>query len=360
MGKGMLAKFAMATIALVSASETRAQDFYSGKSLTVVVGLGAGGSADTLVRSFVPFLRQNLAGQPNVIVQNMPGAGGVLAFNFIYERAVADGQTIVFSLWDPFAQALGNQGLRARYDQYEFLGGISDIRVNYMRTNVVPGGLKNRADIMNAKDLIVGAYGSTDVAGILAHLSLKTLGVPHRIVTGYRGGSDVFLAVQRGEVNVHNTSLPTFRTRSKGFIDSGEGIGLSYLTPSDAKGVYQLNPSIKDMPAFQDLYGEVHGKLPSGKDWDALNWTVQQFGEIAYVGLAPPKTPAPALAALRTGIEKAMNDPKFVEEATKRNGLPFDYVNVQTGSAVFNSLSNVSPEVLETLRGAIGAMGAAK
>jgi tripartite-type tricarboxylate transporter receptor subunit TctC len=350
---------AVAALALSSAG-AMAQDFYAGKNLTVVVGLGAGGSADTLVRSFAPYLRQHLPGQPNVIVQNMPGAGGVLAFNYIFERAAPDGQTIVFSLWDPFAQALGNQGLRARYDQYEFLGGISDIRVNYVRTNVVPGGMKKPADIKNAKDVIVGAYGTTDVAGILAHLSLKTLGIPHRIVTGYRGGSDVFLAMQRGEVNAHNTSLPTFRTRSKGFIDSGEGMGLSYLTPSDANGAFKTNPNIKDMPAFQELYRELHGKLPSGRDWDALNWTVQQFGEIAYVGLAPPKTPAPALAALRNGIEKAMSDPKFVEEATKRNGLPFDYVGVQEGTAVFKSLSNVSPEVLETLRGAIGAMGAAK
>lgn len=349
----------VAALALFGAGAS-AQDFYAGKNLTVVVGLGAGGSADTLVRSFAPYLRQHLPGQPNVIVQNMPGAGGVLAFNYIYERAAPDGQTIVFSLWDPFAQALGNQGLRARYDQYEFLGGISDIRVNYVRTNVVPGGMKKPADIKNAKDLIVGAYGSTDVAGILAHLSLKTLGIPHRIVTGYRGGSDVFLAMQRGEVNSHNTSLPTFRTRSKGFIDSGEGMGLAYLTPSDAKGAFKHNPNIKDMPAFQDLYRELHGKLPAGKDWDALNWTVQQFGEIAYVGLAPPKTPAPALSALRNGIQKAMSDPKFVEEATRRNGLPFDYVGVDAGSGVFKALSGVSPEVLETLKGAIGAMGAAK
>jgi hypothetical protein len=358
MGKFSLRALGLAALGALAAPAAGAQDFYAGKTLTIVVGLGAGGSADTLVRSFAPHLRANLAGQPNVVVQNMPGAGGVLAFNYIFERAAPDGQTIVFSLWDPFAQALGNQGLRARYDQYEFLGGISDIRVNYMRSNVVPGGMKKPADIRNAKDLIVGAYGTTDVAGILAHLSLKTLGIPHRIVTGYRGGSDVFLALQRGEVNVHNTSLPTFRTRSKGFVESGEGFGLSYLTPSDEKGAFKKNPNITDMPAFQELYQEIHGKLPSGRDWDALNWTVQQFGEIAYVGLAPPKTPAPALAALREGVRKAMNDPKFIEESTKRNGLPFDYVDVEAGNAVFKALSNVSPEVLETLRGAIGAMGA--
>ena len=129
----------------------------------------------------------------------MPGAGGVLAFNYLYEKAKPDGLTLVFSLWDPLAQALGNQGLRARYDQYEYLGGISDIRVNYVRSDAAPGGIKKPADIMKAKDIAIGAYASTDVAGILAHLSLKTLGVQHQVVTGYRGGADVFLALQRGE-----------------------------------------------------------------------------------------------------------------------------------------------------------------
>src|SRR6478752_7365925 len=217
----LVATAAWGAAALPATAQT--QDFYRGKTLTVMVGLAAGGSADTLVRLIVPHLKKHIPGDPNIIVQNMPGAGGVLAFNYIYEKAPKDGSQIIFSLWDPLAQAVGNQGLRARYDQFPYLGGISDVRVKYKRVDAVPGGMKQPADIMKAQNLIVGAYGTTDVAGILAHLSLKVLGVPHKIVTGYRGGADVFLALQRGEVNVHNTSLATFRTRSKGFVQSGEG-----------------------------------------------------------------------------------------------------------------------------------------
>jgi hypothetical protein len=354
--------YAVAALSLLGHASARAQsgEYYSGRTITILVGLAAGGSADTLVRSFAPYLKRHIAGQPNIVVQNMPGAGGVVAFNYLYGVAKPDGLTIVYTLWDPLAQALGNQGLKQRYDQFEFLGGISDIRVDYMRKDAVPGGAKTPADIVKAKDIAVGAYATTDVAGILAHLSLEVLGVPHKVVAGYRGGADVFLALQRGEVHLHNTSLATYRTRSRDFISSGEGMGVAYLVASDANGKFERNSQIKDMPAFQDVYKEINGKLPSGPAWDAFNWTVQQFGDVAYVGMAPPATPAPALAALRKGLDETLHDPEFVAEATQRNGLPYDYVNVDKGKAVFKSLSEVSPTVLEKLRASLEAMGGAK
>jgi tripartite-type tricarboxylate transporter receptor subunit TctC len=360
--KSLLVAGTLITGALATALPARAQQMenYAGKTLTIVVGLAAGGSADTLVRLFVPHLKKHIPGEPNIVVQNMPGAGGVLAFNYIYEKAKPDGQTIIMTLWDPLAQALGDQGLRARYDQFEYLGGISDIRVNYMRVDAVPGGAKKPADIMKASNIAIGAYATTDISGILSHLSLKTLGVLHKVVTGYLGGAEVFLALQRGEVHVHNTSIGTYRTRSKAFITSGDGMGLSYLVPSNEKGEYKRDPRITDMPVFQDLYKEIHGKLPEGEQWNAFNWAIQQFGDLAYVAMAPPNTPAPFLNALRKGIKDAMADPAFIDESTKRNGLPFDYVGIEEGRKVFRDLSNVSPAVLNTLRGNIGGMGGVK
>ena len=357
--KSWMKGLALAATALSAfiARPVQAQDVYAGKTLTVMVGLAAGGSADTLVRLFVPHLKKHIPGDPSIVVQNMPGAGGVLAFNYIYEKAPKDGTQIIFSLWDPLAQALGNQGLRARYDQFPYLGGISDVRVNYMRIDALEGS-KKPADIMKAKNIIVGAYGTTDLSGILAHLSLKALGVPHKVVSGYRGGADVFLALQRGEVNFHNTSLATFRTRSKGFIQSGEGMGFSYLVASSDKGDYARRTDVTDMPAFQDLYKEVHGKLPEGPLWNAFNWTVQQFGDLAYVGLAPPGTPEPALKILHKAIADTMNDKEFIAESVQRNGLPFEYVDDKEATKVFKALSGASPEIISALKDSMEAMGA--
>src|SRR4029077_10272903 len=109
----------------------------------------------------------------------------------------------------------------------------------------------------------------------------------HKFVSGYRGGADIFLALQRGEIQLHNTSIATFRTRSGNFISSCEGIGITYLVVVDKSGNFTRNTHIAEMPAFPDLYKEIFGKMPAGPDWEALNWLTQQFSDVSFVGLAP-------------------------------------------------------------------------
>src|SRR4051812_351579 len=131
---------------------------------------------------------------------------GVGATNFVYEKAEPDGMTILFNSWDPLAQALGDQGMRARYENFEFLGGIGDYRVIYGRSDMIPGGIKKAADIMKADNVILGSLNYTNQSGLLPHLALNVLGVKHRMIVGFRGGAGVFLAMQRGEVQMHSTS----------------------------------------------------------------------------------------------------------------------------------------------------------
>jgi len=211
-----------------------ADDFYAGKRLTIIVGLEAGGTVDTLARAFSGYLRKHIPGNPAVVIQNMPGAGGWAATNFLQERAPADGTTILYGPWDPLGQALADQGLRARYENFEYLG---DIRVNYARTDIIPGGIKAPRDIVKAENVLVGALNNTDISGLLPHLTLQVLGVKNKMIVGYRGGNDVFLAMQRGEVQFHSTSISTFRSRNANFIKSGQGIGIAYLVQSTATGL---------------------------------------------------------------------------------------------------------------------------
>jgi tripartite-type tricarboxylate transporter receptor subunit TctC len=333
-------------------------DVYAGKTLRVIVGLEAGGTVDTLARAFSVYLRKHIPGNPAIVVQNMPGAGGWNATNYLYERAAPDGLTILYGPWDPLAQALGDQGLRARYQDFEYLGGTGDVRVIYARTDLLPGGLKAPRDIVKADNVILGALNNTDISGLLPHLALDVLGVKHKMIVGYRGGNDVFLAVQRGEVNVHSTSISTFRSRNSGFIKSGQGIGIAYLVPVFEPGdisSYMLSNDVKEMPDFPALYREIHGKVPSGPTWDALNWLTRQTGEMTYVGFAPRGTPAPNVAALAQAFSLASRDPDFIGETVSRNGVPFSYIGRSTAQVIFRSLAEVSPEVLHTLRASIGA-----
>lgn len=332
----------------------QAADYYAGKSLRILVGLQVGGTADTLVRRFADSLRKALPGNPTVLVENMTGAAGNLVFNYLAEKAPPDGLTIAYSPYQALAQALDDRSLRARFENLEYLGGVSDTRVAYIRTDAVPGGAKKPADIMKADDLIVGAYTHTDFESTLSHLSLDVLGVKHKLVVGYRGGSDIFLAMQRNEVQFHSTSIGTYRTRSGAFIKSGEGIGVYYLVSTGPDGKFERNTSITDVPAFPDLYREVHGKPPSGENWEALSWLTSQTSELAYAAFAPRGTPAGVLSVLRTAFDRAAVDPNFIEQSIATNGVPYGPVDVEHGRAIIASLAHVSPEVLNALRTSMG------
>jgi tripartite-type tricarboxylate transporter receptor subunit TctC len=337
-------------LAVLGSAPAAAQDYYAGKTLKIIVGLQAGGTVDTLARFFLGFVRKHLPGNPNIVIQNMPSAAGVGATNFIYEKATPDGLTVLFNSWDPLAQALGDQGMRARYENFEYIGGVGDIRVVYGRSDMIPGGIRKPADIMKADNLILGSLNHTNQSGLLPHLALNVLGVRHRMIVGFRGGADVFLAMQRGEVQIHSTSIATFRGRSGSFIKSGEGVGFAYLVPVDGDGHYERNARITEMPAFPDLYKEVHGTMPSGELWQAFNWLTNQIGELTYIVAAPPHTPADAVAALRAGFAGAAHDPEFESEMIKRQGIPYSYVEPAKGAGIFRALADVSPAVIATLR----------
>lgn len=342
----------LAVSSMSAAAESNA--FYSGKTLRIVVGLEVGGTADTFVRSFSTYLRKHIAGNPAILVQNMPGAGGLVATNFLAEKATPDGLTILYNPWDPLAQALGDQRLRARYQDFEYLGGVGDIRVNYVRSDLIAGGVKKPSDIVRSDGVMVGALSNTDISGILAHMSLNVLGVKNKVITGYRGGADIFLALQRGEVQLHNTSITTFRSRSAAFVKSGAGIGINYFVPINSNGEIERSKFITEMPAFPDLYREVHGKMPSGQLWEALNWLTNQVGEMTFVGLTPRGVSTEAIDALQKGLEGAANDPDFVRESLAKNGIPYSYVSVRQGQTIFRSLAEVSPDVIATLQKTIG------
>jgi len=348
----VVARATVALVAAISAAPAAAQpdDFYAGKTLKILVGVEAGGTVDTLTRLFVGYLRKHIPGNPTIVIQNMPSAAGVGATNFVYEKAPPDGLTILFNSWDPLAQVLGDQGMRARYENFEYVGGVGDIRVIYGRSDLVPGGIKKPADLMRADNVILGSLNYTNQSGLLPHLALNVLGVKHRMIVGFRGGAGVFLAMQRGEVNIHSTSIATFRGRSGGFIKSGEGTGFAYLVPVDGSGRYERNKLITEMPAFPDLYREVRASMPSGATWDAFNWLTNQIGELTYIAVAPPHTPPAPLAALRKGFEGVARDAAFEQDMLAKQGIPYSHIGAEQGRAIFRALADVSPDVIATLR----------
>jgi tripartite-type tricarboxylate transporter receptor subunit TctC len=103
--RAVLRTLAAAALVLSAPAAMAQTDFYAGKTLRVIVGLETGGTVDTLARAFSVYLRRHIAGNPSIVIQNMPGAGGWGATNYLGERATPDGLTILYGPWDPLAQA---------------------------------------------------------------------------------------------------------------------------------------------------------------------------------------------------------------------------------------------------------------
>ena len=327
-----------------------AAPYYEGKTITLIVGLSPGGSTDVFVRSFAEVLERHIPGHPEIVVQNMPGNGGVKAANYVFEVAKPDGLRLYWGNWSPIGQIIGDENLHAKYDQFEFIGAVDDTRLVYARTDTIPGGLKKPADIVRADDPNLGGIAPTTTPDILVRLSLDLLGVRYNYVPGYGGGSESYAAMLGKELQISTTSLVSYRGRSADFVQSGEGTALYYLVPTDADGKFTPNPYITGMPAFPDLYREIHGKAPAGPDWEALNWLVRLAGQITIVGLAPPGTDPAALADLRTGYEAAAKDVAFSEQATKALGHPYTFVMPEEGEAIIRSLVDTPPSVTSAIK----------
>ena len=345
--------FAFAGMALAAGfapAAAQTTPFYAGKTINMLVGVQVGGTTDTMARGAAQHLKKYIAGGPTFIVQNMTGAGTNTVFNYFVERTQPDGLTIVYSSYQSLAQALGDPSLRARFEDFEFLGGGSDTRVGYVRSDVVPGGIKKPADIVKAPSLITGTYSNTDFEGMQSKLVLDVLGIPYKAIVGYRGGADIFLAMQRNELNFHGTGLGSYRTRNAAFIRAGEGMGLFYYATVAPDGSFERNKAVTDMPAFPDLYKEIKGKPPSGASWDALNWLTSQTTELSYAAFAPKGTPKETVAILRKAFEQVSSDSEYNAQMMAASGLPFHFVSVAKGQSIIRSLAEVSPAVIETLK----------
>lgn len=335
------------------AAPALAQDkpYYEGKTITVVVGLAPGGTVDTFVRILAPIWASHIEGNPTMIVQNIEGSGGLRATNFVYEVAEPDGLTVYWGPWSPVNQVLSLDSFRADYTGFEFLGGLANKRVTYVRTDVVDGGLTDPAQIVDAPEFVVGGNNLSGTSDLLARFGFDVMGAKYNYALGFGGGSEIFGAIQRGEVDAHNTAYNTYRRRAKDMIADGVVTGLWYFVPVAADGSYETIPEIEGFKPFVEVYQDAFGTPPSGPVWDAFNWFVTVNEQLGHIGVAPPGTDPAAVEALRDGLKAAFASPEYQEAIQRTDPGNIDqYVPVDVGEAVLAQLNAVTPEIIETLR----------
>jgi tripartite-type tricarboxylate transporter receptor subunit TctC len=296
---------------------TLAQEpFYKGKSLRLLVNFPAGGATDVVARLVARYLPKHVPGNPAVVVQNMPGGGGNVGANYVYEIAKPDGLTVGVFSGGYLPQILGSSGVRFDLNNMPMIAGVGETSVVYIRADT---GVKTASDITKPlKPIIIGGFTRESNKDLALRMALDLLGVPYRYVTGYAGEADLRLAVQRGEINYTSEGLTGYTMGAAQLAREGIVVPLYQDGLAGPDGAIVRDPRT-ELPTFREVFRTIKGADPSGPLGEAskISGAVRSMGRFM---VAPPKTPANLLDILRRGFRDTFEDPDFKAESARSMG----------------------------------------
>ncbi|HXG50737.1 MAG TPA: hypothetical protein VNN77_04920 [candidate division Zixibacteria bacterium] len=320
------------------------QPFYRGKTLTVLINYAAGGPTDIEGRLVAKHIGKHIPGQPTVVAQNMAGAGGITATNFLGEVAKPDGLTMSYFTGNFFNVLLADPTLRVDLSKFAYVASIEGSSVAYIRRDVPPG-IGSPQDIVKAQLFKAGGLSVASTKDVRFRLELDLLGSKYQYVTGYNSNSDARLAVQRNEVQFFVEGLPAYRaTVEPQMVKTGLVLPLYANELIDEEGNLQPNPEAPDLTPFSKLYQSVHKKPPSGPVWEALKVTYISQG-MQRVAMMPPGTSPELVAALRRAFAAMVKDPDFVAEFKRITRSEPNYRIGVSGEKIVRRLQEAPAEV---------------
>lgn len=312
--------------------------YYRGKELRIVVGYAAGGGYDTYARVIASTISKHIPGQPAVIVQNMPGADGLTAANYMARLAPRDGSAIAVTNRNlPVAPLLGLvERSSVQYDpkQFMWLANLnSEVSVLIVRSDL---GLRTIEDI-RTRELTVGSTGQTSNNAIYPHVINHVLGTRLKVVTGYPGTSHLTLALERGEIGgIGGWAWSSLQVQRPEWISS------KFIFPLLLLGS-TTPPELKDVPHILDL-------VNSEDERRALE-LIFAPDELGRPFFAPPDTPAVAVDLLRTAFTSLMVDGEF-KMAVEKARLDVTFMDGRTLQRKIAELNDVNARVLELAKSA--------
>jgi tripartite-type tricarboxylate transporter receptor subunit TctC len=345
--------------ALLVACAPASAQFYKDKTITLLINYGAGGNADTDARLLTRHWPRHIAGSPNIVIQNLPGAGGLRAMNVLGLKAKAnpDGTIAGFFTVSPTPLLVEDPGLQINMvEDFIPIGGARGWTVAYARKDIAPG-LNAPEDLAKAKHVFIGGYSRSSSHDTRLRLALEILGVPYSAVTGFPGQNAIVKAMLQNEVNMSGSSLPGYLSLvQSNIIKPGIGIPLWHYDVIGPDGKPAGNPDLFGMglPIFSQVYEKAFGKPASGPKFEAL-LQLNNIGTSLQRGIFLPRgAPPEAVDALRRGYDLVVKDPAYVADYEKVNAERPDAVDAAVIQSVFDAMRKVTPEVRQVLKATVG------
>jgi tripartite-type tricarboxylate transporter receptor subunit TctC len=323
-------------VGAVSARADQVADFYHGKSLSLIIGTSSGNDYDFRARLLARHLGKHIPGEPTIVAQNMPGVGGVKAANYLASIAPRDGTTLHMIMSNMMSsEAIGAQGVQFDTRKFFWIGNTTstpNVTVSWYKSGVTS------IDQVKTRELIVGAPGGT-VGVIYATAMNRLLGTKFKIVTGYPGGNEVNLAMERGEIDGRaSNSWASWKSTRPEWVKDKK---IDVLVQIGLKRA----PDLADVPLLLELAN-------NEMDRQVLTFLSADTA-IARALVTAPDTPPERVAALRRAFDDTMRDPEFLAEADKAL-LDIVPMRGEDAQKVADSIVNTPPEVVARAKMLLG------
>jgi tripartite-type tricarboxylate transporter receptor subunit TctC len=312
-------------------------DFYKGKTITMLTGTALGSAYGIHAQIFREYFSRNLPGNPNVIVQAMPGGGGAKMVNYLYNAAPQDGSFIGFPLkYLAVDQVLGRKGLKYDARKFGYIGTLGPINSAVVVWRDTSPALT--LEDMKKKQVVMGATGRSSETFITPTLMNNLLGTRFRIVSGYKGMAGISLAIERGEVHGRAGSWDSLKSANANWLSDRKIVIF-------AQSGLERADDLKDVPTLIDLARDANARqvLEFFGNGNAVGWLM----------IAPPRVPAPRLAAMRAAFDKTVADAKYRSDLAKKkldiSPRPGAYVEKLIVSTV-----SVAPHLVTRIKQAMG------
>jgi tripartite-type tricarboxylate transporter receptor subunit TctC len=331
--------FAALTLALLAASPARADalvDFYRGKSIRLIIGAAAGGGYDIPGRLLATHMPRHIPGNPSIVVENMPGATSLIMTNYLYARAPKDGTAMGMPNnnvpLEPRLKLLSKDGGNVSFDIGKF--GWVGSPVQEPQILFTLASAASSFEDLKTRKVVLGATGRSADNFSLPFMLNQLLGAKTEIVTGYTGQNDIFIAVDRGEVQGNSTGLTNLLVTKPDWVRDGR---VKILVQFGATRAAE----IPDVPTAIELAHDESVR-------SMFRFFAKKFQMARPIAL-PPDVPADRVQALQQAFNATMQDKAFLTDA-HRIGLEINPVSGPEISQLIAEIQSAPESIVQRIR----------
>lgn len=329
---------------LTPEANAQSEPFYQGKTIRIIVGFTPGGFYDRWGRLLARYMPKYIPGNPEMIVQNMPGASSVIAANYVYNVAKPDGLTVGMPINSLYLdQLVGRQEAKFDVRKFHWIGTQETApQIIYVRADTP---YKTIEDVIHAKEPPkCGATGTASTGFIFPKVLEESIGAKFNMVLGYPGGSEIDIAMEKGEVNCRGMDIPPHFGREPFLTWHKKGFD-RHLVQGGVQGGKKRDPRAADTPTAFELMDKYRTPEASRR----MVQVIMAAGDFGRPMMTGPGVAADRVKILRMAYQKALQDPALLAEAQKGR-MDVEPTSGEELQALINDIMDQPPEVIRRVK----------